>query len=322
MSSPLLRAVRKATHDDKTPTGHGEAHASALRSRIAAKLESARALPEIQASILLELRQRLDELAHDGDHTREWKAKREQEVRADAMRALDGAEQVASEAVGEAHDLAHAATVREPASVAEAHLLEAQIGNAWAAMRMHLDSAKGMPDTVAAIERACASAEGDAVKIEALRRYGDDWLVATFPNEPRVARERVQAAMHAAIDAAEAPSLTPLQRTGRAILAEVDHGVGYLLANGRDARNEIERQGKTAALAAWGEGDAPILFANNRGWYTGEHVAANFGEPARLWALQAQRAYPRLTGNPTDDDKRAARMLALTGMDITNGGQQ
>jgi hypothetical protein len=88
-----------------------------LRTRIEPRMQQLRSLSEKQAHILLMLRVRLDELAHDDMHTEVWRRQREHQVRDQAQQALDDIETAAAEALGEIRDLATKATEREQGSV-------------------------------------------------------------------------------------------------------------------------------------------------------------------------------------------------------------
>jgi hypothetical protein len=295
------------------PAGQGESDAQLLRSRIEQRMEKVRNLSEVQSQILLMLRARMEELAHDTSHSQSWITQRQDAVVAEAVKALDNAEAAAAEALAEISEQARrAAGPRKPPSTQDAILEQMQLQNAWISVSQLLDGAKGQADALAAVEAACASAAADPLKLAALKQFGDDWVSKALAGEPRYAQERVRGVMAAAIDAAEAPMRTPLQAAAHAILADAERGNGRLQANSQLARKEIGWGAKAGALAGWDDGEA-IMHSYRGQIAPAEAISAGFGPQARAWAISAQKNYPVLAGAPEVPTGAAAIIQQLGG---------
>ncbi|GEM_PF-2258156 len=286
MTSPLYRKPAPPRRED-------DAHASALRSRLESRRAQAQRLPEVQAHILLMMRARLDELAKDGWHNDAWKSQRALVIRQQAQAALDAAEESAMEALEDARSQASQAATRDPGSIQEQQLLELQIGNAWMSLHQYLESAAADRDPLAALERVADRITGDRVAVEALRRFGQDYVASRFGGETKQVQERIQAVLTSVADRAEAPTLTPVQVEARAILADIDRGLARLQVNSQQLRTEINGKGQAAALAEWQDG-AAIRFGDQRGRFPAEAVTAAFSAESRAWAIAAPKAYPLL----------------------------
>lgn len=275
-----------------------EAEAQKLRDRVAADMQAAKDLPEIQAALLVNFRAALHALASDNDHSMQWLRQRTQDTRSQAGQALDDAEASAAEALQRVRAVVLKATSTAPASGQDAVLQELQLTNAWASVRQILEAAALQADPLQAIELATQSTGSDPIKRAAIRRFAPDWVTAQYAAQPQYARQRILEALFAGLDAAELPSMSATQKAGRAILAECERGTARLRMNSSACRNEISGKSTAPVLAGWADGSSiPTGYsgpAADRLMAPGGVNDFQVGEGAQRWAREARQSYPYL----------------------------